>query len=64
MSFFGFDTTIPHDRGRGGVSGNSKSKHPQQAPGFGQTQDAFAALSLRSGGASNVVEEKGGDDDG
>jgi len=62
MSFFGFDTTLPHDRGRGGAS--SKSKHPQQAPGFSQTQDAFAALSLKSGGASTAAVEKGGDDDG
>ncbi|MCJ1312595.1 hypothetical protein MMC25_006269 [Agyrium rufum] len=34
MSFFGFDTTIPRDRG-----------HPSQAPGFGQAQDPFAGLS-------------------
>ncbi|KAF1985099.1 hypothetical protein K402DRAFT_335197 [Aulographum hederae CBS 113979] len=36
MSFFGFDTTLPRDRG-----------HQTAAPGFGQTQDAFAGLSSR-----------------
>ena len=41
MSFFGFDTTLPPDRGG--------RKHPQQAPGFRQTEDAFAGLSLKSG---------------
>lgn len=34
MSFFGFDTTLPRDRG-----------HPSSAPGFGQAQDPFAGLS-------------------
>ncbi|KAH0565422.1 hypothetical protein GP486_001198 [Trichoglossum hirsutum] len=34
MSFFGFDTTLPRDRG-----------HPTNAPGFGQTPDPFAGLS-------------------
>ena len=34
MSFFGFDTTLPRDRG-----------HPSTAPGFGQAQDPFAGLS-------------------
>ena len=33
MSFFGFDPTLPHDRG-----------HPTTAPGFGQTPDPFAGL--------------------
>ncbi|OCL12033.1 hypothetical protein AOQ84DRAFT_312895 [Glonium stellatum] len=34
MSFFGFDTTLPRDRG-----------HQTNAPGFGQVPDAFAGLS-------------------
>ncbi len=34
MSFFGFDTTLPRDRG-----------HPVTAPGFGQAPDPFAGLS-------------------
>lgn len=34
MSFFGFDTTLPRDRG-----------HPSAAPGFSQAQDPFANLS-------------------
>ncbi|KAF2492270.1 hypothetical protein BU16DRAFT_108707 [Lophium mytilinum] len=34
MSFFGFDATLPRDRG-----------HSSKAPGFGQAQDAFAGLS-------------------
>ena len=34
MSFFGFDTALPRDRG-----------HPSAAPGFGQAQDPFANLS-------------------
>lgn len=38
MSFFGFDTTLPRDRG-----------HSTKAPGFGQN-DAFAGLGK---GASN-----------
>ncbi|KAF2020032.1 hypothetical protein BU24DRAFT_489875 [Aaosphaeria arxii CBS 175.79] len=33
MSFFGFDTTLPKDRG-----------HSTNAPGFGQTPDAFAGF--------------------
>jgi hypothetical protein len=38
MSFFGFDASLPRDRG-----------HSSNAPGFGQ-HDAFAAL---GGGAAN-----------
>jgi hypothetical protein len=34
MSFFGFDPTLPRDRG-----------HPTKAPGFGQAPDPFATLS-------------------
>ena len=34
MSFFGFDSTLPRDRG-----------HPIAAPGFGQAPDPFAGLS-------------------
>jgi Topoisomerase II-associated protein PAT1 len=34
MSFFGFDATLPRDRG-----------HPANAPGFGQTPDPFAGVS-------------------
>ena len=34
MSFFGYDTALPRDRG-----------HPSTAPGFGQAQDPFAGLS-------------------
>jgi hypothetical protein len=34
MSFFGFDTTLPRDKG-----------HQKSAPGFGATQDAFDGLS-------------------
>ncbi|MCJ1416145.1 hypothetical protein MMC32_002480 [Xylographa parallela] len=34
MSFFGFDATLPKDRG-----------HPSTAPGFGQAPDPFAGLS-------------------
>ncbi|KAI9803343.1 MAG: hypothetical protein M1833_000860 [Piccolia ochrophora] len=33
MSFFGFNTALPRDRG-----------HPQNAPGFGQTADPFAGV--------------------
>lgn len=33
MSFFGFDTTLPRDRG-----------HQKAAPGFAAPQDAFADL--------------------
>jgi DNA topoisomerase 2-associated protein PAT1 len=36
MSFFGFDATLPRDRG-----------HQANAPGFAQPQDAFAGLSGR-----------------
>jgi hypothetical protein len=39
MSFFGFDPSMPRDRG-----------HSSNAPGFGQ-HDAFAAL---GGGAANA----------
>jgi DNA topoisomerase 2-associated protein PAT1 len=34
MSFFGFDTTLPRDRG-----------HNPSAPGFAQAADPFAGLS-------------------
>jgi len=34
MSFFGFDTSLPRDRG-----------HPAMAPGFSQATDHFAGLS-------------------
>lgn len=34
MSFFGFDATLPRDRG-----------HPATGPGFKQAQDPFAGLS-------------------
>lgn len=34
MSFFGFDTGLPRDRGQ----------HPVKAPGFTQATDHFAAL--------------------
>jgi DNA topoisomerase 2-associated protein PAT1 len=34
MSFFGFDTTLPRDRG-----------HNPSAPGFSQATDPFAGLS-------------------
>jgi DNA topoisomerase 2-associated protein PAT1 len=34
MSFFGFDTTLPRDRG-----------HNLSAPGFSQATDPFAGLS-------------------
>ncbi|KAF2083311.1 topoisomerase II-associated protein PAT1 [Saccharata proteae CBS 121410] len=40
MSFFGFDATLPRDRG-----------HQANAPGFGQTPDPWAGLSSR--GAAN-----------
>ena len=40
MSFFGFDTSLPRDRG-----------HQSNAPGFAAPQDAFASLSGR--GAAN-----------
>ncbi|KAF2121556.1 topoisomerase II-associated protein PAT1 [Lophiotrema nucula] len=39
MSFFGFDATLPTERG-----------HSSRAPGFGQTPDAFAGLGGASGG--------------
>lgn len=38
MSFFGFDTSLPRDRG-----------HNPRAPGFGQAPDPFAGLSDRQG---------------
>lgn len=38
MSFFGFDTNLPRDRG-----------HPSAAPGFTQTHDPFAGLSRGQG---------------
>ena len=34
MSFFGFDATLPRDRG-----------HPTKAPGFGAAHDPFASIS-------------------
>ena len=34
MSFFGFDATLPENRG-----------HPVNAPGFGQAPDPFATAS-------------------
>jgi DNA topoisomerase 2-associated protein PAT1 len=37
MSFFGFDTTLPRDRG-----------HQKAAPGFAAPQDAFASLSSKN----------------
>ncbi|KAI9836401.1 MAG: hypothetical protein M1819_001431 [Sarea resinae] len=40
MSFFGFDTTLPRDRG-----------HPTNAPGFGQAPDPFAGVAR--GGVQN-----------
>jgi DNA topoisomerase 2-associated protein PAT1 len=40
MSFFGFDTNLPRDRG-----------HQQSAPGFTAPQDAFASLSNEAGSA-------------
>jgi hypothetical protein len=43
MSFFGFDATLPKDRG-----------HSTNAPGFGQTPDAFAGLGATGGGADDV----------
>jgi DNA topoisomerase 2-associated protein PAT1 len=42
MSFFGFDPKLPADRG-----------HSANAPGFGQTRDAFAGF----GGATAVDDE-------
>lgn len=42
MSFFGFDATLPKDRG-----------HSTNAPGFGQTPDAFAGLGGAGGGAGD-----------
>jgi DNA topoisomerase 2-associated protein PAT1 len=46
MSFFGFDTTLPKDRG-----------HPAAAPGFGQAPDPFADLSRH-----RDIEEENDDD--
>ncbi|KAF2103513.1 hypothetical protein NA57DRAFT_53032 [Rhizodiscina lignyota] len=42
MSFFGFDATLPRDRG-----------HQNNAPGFSQPHDAFAGLSGRGAGAED-----------
>ena len=47
MSFFGFDSTLPRDRG-----------HPSNAPGFGQAPDPFAGLSRNKA----VAEEEDDDD--
>ena len=47
MSFFGFDATLPRDRG-----------HPATAPGFGQAPDPFVGLSRAS-----AREEDGDDGD-
>ncbi|KAF2838661.1 hypothetical protein M501DRAFT_1004447 [Patellaria atrata CBS 101060] len=44
MSFFGFDTSLPRDRG-----------HQSTAPGFGQTHDPFAGLSQRNVSANDEV---------
>ncbi|KAF3936275.1 hypothetical protein ABW19_dt0206846 [Dactylella cylindrospora] len=49
MSFFGFDTTLPRNRG-------STAPHPKQAPGFSQQRDAFAGLS-----GNDINEEEGYD---
>jgi DNA topoisomerase 2-associated protein PAT1 len=38
MSFFGFDSALPRDRG-----------HNARAPGFGQAPDPFAGLSRPDG---------------
>jgi DNA topoisomerase 2-associated protein PAT1 len=43
MSFFGFDAALPKDRG-----------HSTNAPGFGQTPDAFAGLGATGGGVDDV----------
>ncbi|KAI9679456.1 MAG: hypothetical protein M1817_005478 [Caeruleum heppii] len=48
MSFFGFDTTLPRDRG-----------HPASAPGFSQPPDPFADIRKRQAAA----EEEDDDDD-
>lgn len=44
MSFFGFDATLPRDRG-----------HPVTAPGFGQAPDPFAGLA--QGSATNEDDD-------
>lgn len=41
MSFFGFDSTLPRDRGGGG----GDRGHNTAAPGFSQAADPFAGLS-------------------
>jgi hypothetical protein len=43
MSFFGFDSTLPRDRG-----------HESRAPGFGAPQDAFGAPPSRDTGDDDV----------
>lgn len=48
MSFFGFDTTLPRDRG-----------HPTHAPGFAHAADPFEGL--KRGGDPEAYE--GNDDD-
>ena len=45
MSFFGYNTALPRDRG-----------HPSAAPGFGQTPDPFASLSQ-----NRTLEDAGDD---
>ncbi|KAI9842590.1 MAG: hypothetical protein M1837_007028 [Sclerophora amabilis] len=47
MSFFGFETALPRDRG-----------HPTNAPGFGQAPDPFAAISR-----GEELQGEGDDDD-
>ncbi|KAF2240003.1 hypothetical protein EV356DRAFT_562750 [Viridothelium virens] len=44
MSFFGFDTSLPKDRG-----------HNPKAPGFSLAPDPFAGLSSRTGGGEKEV---------
>jgi DNA topoisomerase 2-associated protein PAT1 len=44
MSFFGFDTTLPKDRG-----------HSTNAPGFGQAPDPFAGLGRAAQGDDDDV---------
>jgi DNA topoisomerase 2-associated protein PAT1 len=50
MSFFGFNTDLPRDRG-----------HPVNAPGFGQAPDPFASISRKR--PDQNVEEEAEDDD-
>ncbi|KAF2708872.1 hypothetical protein K504DRAFT_380998 [Pleomassaria siparia CBS 279.74] len=45
MSFFGFDATLPKDRG-----------HSTNAPGFGQQRDAFAGLGGAGAGDDDVID--------